>query len=200
MMKVNDKSIIQICIDEFEQKTQIELKLVIEPRANSYKDKIFLILLVSVFLFWGVLHFLEEDFSFIAIYLESITVAVLLYLSLDKFMTIRYFLKSAEKIKNVNERALFHFAKHNMYKTSQRSGLLMYYSRLERTGVFIADSGVQDKIPAEDLTKFQNQFIVALNHPQFVSELGSFIRSFAVYCHTKWPDHTQENEISNEIR
>lgn len=198
-MKSNDKSIIQICIDEFEQKTQIELKLVIEPRAASYKDKIYLILLVAVFLFWGFLHFLEEDFSFIAIYLESIVAIVLLYLSLDQFMTIRYFLKKAEKTKNVQERALFHFAKHNMYKTSQRSGLLMYYSRLERTGIFISDSGVKEKIPAEDLTKFENQFVAALNHPQFVEELGSFIRSFAVYCHMKWPDHTQENEISNEI-
>lgn len=199
MIKVNDKSILQMCVDEFEQKTQIELKLVIEPSANLYKDVIFLILIVFVFFFWGVLHFLEQDFNFSFIYAEAIAACLILYLLLKELQLIQFFISNKVKIKNVNEKALFNFSKHKMYQTKMRSGLLLYYARLEKKGVIVADTGVLEKFSKEEIVKFQLQFERALNHKNFVEELGSFIRSLAIYSHQKWPDETGENEISNEV-
>lgn len=199
MIKAKDKSILQLCVDEFEQKTQVELKLIIEPKAYHYKEIIFLILIGFIFLFWGILHFLEEDFSFVAIYLETIVASVVIFLALDKLQLIQYLISSEQKKKQVQQRALYQFAHHKMYQTKMRSGLLLYYSRLERKALILPDQGVLEKIPKEEIVKFQIQLEKALNHKNFLDETGSFIRSLAIYCHQKWPDETGENEISNEV-
>lgn len=199
MIKTKDKSILQMCIDEFEQKTQIELKLVIEPRAYHYQEIILWIVLGFVFLFWGILHFIEQDFSFLAIYLEAILASIVLYLALNQFQLIQYFVSSDQKKQRVQQRAQYQFSHHKMYQTKMRSGLLMYYARLERKAFMIADVGVLEKISKEDFAKFQSQFENSLNHKNFLDEVGSFIRSLAIYCHQKWPDETGENEISNEV-
>lgn len=199
MMKANDKSILQICIDEFEQKTQVELKLVIEPSSYHYKETILLALLVFVFVFWGVLHFLEQDFNFSFIYIEAIVTCGVLYYLLHQLQLIQFFISKSKKRKNVQQRALYHFSHHKMYQTKLRSGLLLYYARLEKKGALVADAGVIERFSKEDILKFQVQFEKALNHKNFVEELGSFIRSLAIYSHQKWPDETGENEISNEI-
>ncbi len=199
MIKAKDKSLLQMCIDEFEQKTQIELKLVIEPSAYHYLESILGIIIGFIFLFWGVLHFLDQDFSFIAIYLETILASAVLYLLLNKLQLIQFFISAKQKKQRVQQKALFQFAHHKMYHTKMRSGLLMYYARLERKALMIADVGVLEKISKEDFAKFQQQLENALNHKNFLDETGSFIRSFAIYCHNKWPDETGENEISNEV-
>lgn len=199
MIKANDKSILQMCIDEFEQKTQIELKLVIEPSASHYKEAIFFILIIFVFIFWGVLHFLEKDFNFSFIYIEAIASCLIFYFLLKDLQFIRFFISNKNKIENVNVKALYNFSKHRMYQTKMRSGLLLYYARLEKKGIIVADTGVIERFSKVEIDKFQSQFEIALNHKNFVDELGSFIRSLAIYSHQKWPDETGENEISNEV-
>lgn len=199
MIKKNEKDIIISCIEEFEQKTQIELKLVIEPQAYRYWNYILGIALGFNFLFWAVAQAINTDFSFIVLYAESIVVTGLIVIFCYTFMGVRFFVKKQKKMVNVKERALYHFAKEKVYATKMRSGMLLYYSRLERDGVIICDEGVLQKITPEELLNYQNQFVQALNSKKFAAELGAFIRVFGVFCHQKWPDETFENELCNEV-
>lgn len=198
-MLSDQHEMIQNCIDEFEQKTQVELKLVIEPKAKGYWDYVLGICCATILAFFGVLHFLNQEYSFVVIYLEAILLVGMLIVILMPFMGVRFFVSSSLKKKNVKERALFHFSNHKVYNTKLRSGLLLYYSRLERTGVFIFDEGIKQKISTQELDSFQEQFVAALNSKNFAESLGEFIRVFGVFCHQKWPDETFENEIANEV-
>lgn len=199
MIKLPEKKIISKCIEEFELQTQIEFKLIIEKKSYSYNEVIFTILLVFVFIFWGSVHFLEADFDFNIIYFEALFLVIFSYVFLSKLLVIQYFLPENFKLKKAKERALFLFAREKIYKTQLRSGMLLYYSKLEKKGIFIADEGVKEKINPEQLEHWQAEFNRSINSENFIDELGAFIRTFGVFCHRVWPDETFTNELSNEV-
>ncbi|MCK6596787.1 MAG: hypothetical protein L6Q37_00365 [Bdellovibrionaceae bacterium] len=199
MIKLPEKKVISKCIEEFELQTQIEFKLIIEKKAANYSEIIYTLLLVFVFIFWGAVHFFDADFDFNVIYLEALFLVVFNYLFLSKFLVIQYFLPDSLKLRKAKERALFLFAREKIYRTKLRSGMLLYYSKLEKKGIFIVDEGVKEKINPDQLEFWQAEFNRSINSENFIEELGAFIRTFGVFCHRIWPDETFTNELSNEV-
>ncbi len=197
--KKNKKAILVQCIDEFEQKTQIELKLIIERQSRSYWDYVLACCLMSNFLLLAIAHFSQVEENFVLIYFELIFLNLVLFIILHFFMGVQFLLSREKKNFNVMERALFHFSQQKIYMTELRSGLLMYYSRLEKRGIILTDEGVLKKISAAEILKFENELNQAMNKKDFADELGAFIRGFGVFCHQKWPDETFKNELSNDV-
>lgn len=197
--KKNKKAMLIQCIEEFEQKTQIELKLIIERQSRGYWDHVLACCLLSNFVLLAIAHFSQAEENFVLIYFELIFLNLLLVIFLHLFMGMQFLLGRKKKNSNVKERALFHFAQQKMYMTELRSGLLMYYSRLEKRGIILTDEGVLKKISAADILKFESEFNQAMNKKDFANELGAFIRGFGVFCHQKWPDETFKNELSNDV-
>jgi uncharacterized membrane protein len=199
MTKKNKKAIIVQCIEEFEQKTQIELKLIIERQSRSYWDHILACCLLGNFLLLAIAHFSQVEENFVLIYFELLFLNLVLVIFLHVLMGVQFLIGRKKKDSNVKERALFHFSQQKMYMTELRSGLLMYYSRLEKRGMILADEGVLKKISAAELLNFEGEFNQAMNKKDFANELGAFIRGFGVFCHQKWPDETFKNELSNDV-
>ncbi|MBN8538139.1 MAG: hypothetical protein J0M15_13880 [Deltaproteobacteria bacterium] len=197
--KKNKKAIIVQCIEEFEQKTQIELKLIIERQARGYWDHILAYCLLGNFLLLAIAHFSQVEENFVLIYFELIFLNLVLVIFLHLLMGVQFLIGRNKKNSNVEERALFHFSQQKMYMTELRSGMLMYYSRLEKRGIILTDVGVLKKISAAELLNFESEFNQAMNKKDFANELGAFIRGFGVFCHQKWPDETFKNELSNDV-
>ena len=59
------------------------------------------------------------------------------------------FLNSVEVERETFERAVFEFSHHKVYKTKERTGILIYLSILERRVIVLADEGINAKVEPE---------------------------------------------------
>jgi putative membrane protein len=194
-MSINSKQIITRCVEEFESKTQVELVILIRKHCQSYYSYFWFYTLLFVQIFWVSTVLWNDSFSFEVISAESFFLIALSYLLLMKFELIKFLIPKKTKIKNLKNFAAREFQNMGIYNTRLRSGLLILYSRWENECLLLCDKGVKEKLTDKELETFTNEFKDAFTEKNLGESVGSMIRSFGVYWHTKWPNEDDENEI-----
>tara|TARA_B110001454_G_scaffold106457_1_gene100224 strand:+ start:64466 stop:65077 length:612 start_codon:yes stop_codon:yes gene_type:complete len=194
-MSMNSKQILTRCVEEFESKTQVELVVLIRKHCQSYYSYFWFYTLLFVQIFWVATVLWNDSFSFEMISAESFFLIALSYLVLMKFELIKFLIPKKHKIRNLKNFAAREFHNMGIHNTKQRSGLLIIYSRWENECLLLCDKGVRDRLSDKELEAFTNDFKWAFTEKNLGESVGSMIRSFGVYWHTKWPNEDDENEI-----
>lgn len=195
--KIGPKEIISRCVEEFELKTQVELVVLIRKSCDSYLNFFWFYSLLVIQLFWITTLLLDESFSFEAIAIESFVLIGLCYLVLMRFDVLKFLIP--KKIKDRSIRALAHreFSNLSIFETRLRSGVLIVYSHWENQCIMMCDKGIKEKVSNVEIEKFTSDFLLAFTGKDIAESLGSMIRSFGVYWHSKWPNEDDVNEIAH---
>lgn len=100
-----------------------------------------------------------------------------------------------------HEKALASFVTHNLHRTRDRTGILIYFSILERRIEILADSGISEKLPKDYWQKQVNTLIDGIHAGEPVSILVKVIETIGedlAKHFPRLPDDT--NELSDRVR
>jgi putative membrane protein len=78
-------------------------------------------------------------------------------------------------IKKVNERAVRHFMDSGVYKTRDRTGILIFISLFERRVELLADTGISAKIPEENWENIVEGIISGIRKGKIIENLSKAI-------------------------
>ncbi len=139
-------------VEEAEEKTSAELVVAIHPSSGNYRDIDFAC--GAVFAFAGLVFIVFNPWTVHSPIWFPLEVALLFafgYLGCSVCPWLRRRLTTvARRIEQVKQTAQAIFVEENVSHTRERTGVLIYLSRLERQVVVLADLGVTGAVPAEE--------------------------------------------------
>lgn len=162
-LKLTDESFekIQQAVKKSESKTSGEIAVAVVAESASYSVyELFFSLLLGVLLFGILLPFsnkIEETISQLFWSTSFWHLPAFFGVSCFGFTAIMFWVMNIPAVdrliipknikkKTVYNRALRHFVESGVYATSNRSGILIFVSYMEREVIIIADSGINQKI------------------------------------------------------
>lgn len=138
-------------VEEAEEKTSAELVVAIHPRSGNYRDVD--LACGAVLAFAGLAFIVYNPWTVHSPVWFPFEVALLFvigYLGCSVCPWLRRRCTSLERrSEQVRRTAQSIFVEENVSHTRERTGVLIYLSRLERQVVVLADLGVTDAVPAE---------------------------------------------------
>lgn len=184
-----------------EEKTTAEFVVVIHPYSGNYRDVAYLI---GAFIAWLTLIFIlfsEQSFTDYVIPIElPIVFAITAYLA--SFTPLRRWFTSAKRRRQqVSIAAITAFYKEEVSHTRARTGVLIYYSALERNIEILADTGVLAAIPSPEWEKLLAQLLEKEKVAQPAQEIQGIITSLGDFL-AKYLPATEDNpdELPNRPR
>ncbi len=188
-------------IEKAEEKTTAEFVVVVHPYSGSYRDVAYL---VGAFFTWLALIFVlfsEEYFTDYVIPVElPIVFVVTAYLS--SFTPLRRWLTTAKRRRQqVKIAAINEFYQENVTHTRARTGVLIYYSVLERNIEIVADTGILAAMPASEWKKLLAEVLEKEKSPQPAQEIPAIIAKLGEVLAAYLPS-TEDNpdELPNRPR
>lgn len=144
-------------VELIEENSGVELVVALQPRSKSYASYYWAAASISAFLILTVLMFIPTEFWYVTIYAETVGIGVIAAVLLWAFPGILRLLVGEKRLtENTKARAERIFQKAKIYETRERIGILLYFSWFERKVMLITDKGATAMIPADELTKFEN--------------------------------------------
>ena len=160
-IKNEDLDLIKNAVAEAEKTTNGEIALAVIPQSDSYSFVemfaavclAFISFFVMLYFGNGIWQFLETKLwypspkTLTAVIGAGVLVVMLLFFLLINIPALdRLIIPNRIKEARVYARALRHFVECGIYKTSERTGILIFVSILERKVFIIADSGIAEKV------------------------------------------------------
>ncbi len=103
-------------------------------------------------------------------------------------------------IKKVNERAVRHFMDSGVYKTKDRTGILIFISLLERRVELLADTGISAKIPEENWENIVEGIISGIRKGKIIENLSKAILECGKMLSEHFPIGPDDaNELEDNI-
>ena len=156
-----DLDLIKNAVAEAEKTTNGEIALAVIPQSDSYSFvELFAAVCLAFISFFVMLYFgngiwqlLEAKLwypspkTLTAVIGAGVLVVMLLFFLLINIPALdRLIISNRIKEARVYARALRHFVECGIYKTAERTGILIFVSILERKVFIIADSGIAEKV------------------------------------------------------
>ncbi len=107
-----------------------------------------------------------------------------------------------KKIRNqkVTERATRYFMESGVYNTKDRTGILIFISIMERRVELLADSGINEKIPAEKWQNIVDNIIKGIKQKEVVVHLTKSINECGNLLAEHFPIQSDDkNELTDNI-
>ena len=160
-IKNEDLDLIKNAVAEAEKTTNGEIALAVIPQSDSYSFvELFAAVCLAFISFFVMLYFgngiwklLETKLwypspkTLTAVIGAGVFVVMLLFFLLINIPALdRLIIPNRIKEARVYARALKHFVECGIYKTAERTGILIFVSILERKVFIIADSGIAEKV------------------------------------------------------
>ena len=160
-IKPKDLDLIKNAVAEAEKTTNGEIALAVIPQSDSYSFvELFAAVCLAFISFFVMLYFGNGIWQLIetklwypspktltAVIGAGVFVVMLLFFLLINIPALdRLIIPNRIKEARVYARALKHFVECGIYKTAERTGILIFVSILERKVFIIADSGIAEKV------------------------------------------------------
>ena len=191
--KISDK------IGEVEKTTAGELKVHVVGRSDSYFS-LRLVAATVVGIAGGKIlsfgHPMLESYS-----LElAVIFGLLAWAIFCSPMVVRYVVPKKSQRRSVHHRAKLSFLENGVYKTRDRSGILIFISALERRVEILADEGIHNRVGVDGWQKYLSQIIEGIRDgcagDRIVDTLGSIGQELADAFPPR-PD--DENELTDAV-
>ncbi len=203
-----EKEKISTIIQEAEKKTSGEIVIFVVHESDDYieshlKSALFFNLLSVLFIFSIQVFPVDLYYNF-DLYSSSLLIFtatafgfILCYIPFFK----KLFISKADIDKKVNDRAKLAFLDREVFKTKQRTGILIFLSFFEKKVVVLADSGIHQKVKQESWQEVVKLIINGIHN----NDLASGIKEAVHYCGNLLEtsgltiSRDDQNELSNEI-
>ena len=104
-------------------------------------------------------------------------------------------------LEKVNQRAVRHFMESGVYRTKDRTGILIFISSLERRVELLADQGISEKIPQEKWNSIVQHIIDGIRSHQLTRHLADAINECGTLLAEHFPIQPDDiNELKDDIR
>ena len=172
-----DLNAIREKVETVEKRTSGEIALAIIKQSDSYAaieltvasfvafifGVIFTIFAGRIQAFLSKFYWLPSISLFASLFLIfTSTVFLLTYLFLNISSSERIFIPKSVRLAKTKRRAYLHFFESGLYKTKERSGILIFVSVLERTVIVFADEGINAKVEQSEWNEICQSLILSL--------------------------------------
>jgi len=219
MSKINftdqEKEIIRNAVHKAESKTSGEIATAVIKESDKYAiyELTFAVLIGFLYLV-GLLFFynnIEEslknmmwDYSsqyLLMFYgLSTFLVITLIYIIANFPFIDRLIVPKKVMEEKVNQRAVRYFMESGVYRTKDRTGILIFISQLERRVELLADQGISEKIPQEKWDSIVQHIIAGIRSNQLIKHLGEAIEECGNLLSEHFPIQADDiNELKDDI-
>ncbi len=198
-----------------ESKTSGEIATAVIPESGTYAVyellfaviTTFVLFTVSLFFFVDIENFIKRFFwdysSYNAVMVFGFAIFViifLLYFAYNIPFLDRLIVPKKVMEQQVKERALRFFTESGVYKTKDRTGILIFISFLERKVEVIADSGIAEKIEQKEWDSIVATIVNGIKSGNFVDSLVEAIEKCGYLLEKHFPISKDDvNELSDNI-
>ncbi len=188
-------------VEAIEAESGVEIVATVMPRATRYWH---------VYLLWGIIPamlvltfmmFLEAEFWYVLIYLETIGALILggaLPWIFSGLVRLSVGKKGLRKEAENAARALFQRA--GMVETEDRIGVLIVYNSFERLAVVVPDTGAEEFIPPDELAVIQEGADAAIAQRDAAQGILDHLDSLVPMMRNYIPrDINDINELPDEL-
>jgi len=198
-----------------ESKTSGEIATAVIPESGTYAVyellfaviTTFVLFTVSLFFFVDIENFIKRFFwdysSYNAVMVFGFAIFViifLLYFAYNIPFLDRLIVPKKVMEQQVKERALRFFTESGVYKTKDRTGILIFISFLERKVEVIADSGIAEKIEQKEWDGIVATIVNGIKSGNFVDSLVEAIEKCGYLLEKHFPISKDDvNELSDNI-
>jgi putative membrane protein len=205
MLSKQEIKLVEDAVARAELKTSGEIVPLIVNESQSYSFVYFIpalcgFLLASLYLFltdntWG------EPRTFTNIVLTQMTgMIVLSTLPLFPFIR-RLLIRKKTMTASVNQASLSNFIATGLMETRDRTGILIYLSRFERTAVILADKGIHDKVTDNYWQDIVDTIVTGIKQKKTGEALVKAIDAMGDKLSEHFPPREDDtDEISNKVR
>ena len=188
-------------VEAIEAESGVEIVATVMPRATRYWH---------VYLLWGIIPamlvltfmmFLEAEFWYVLIYLETIGALILggaLPWIFSDLVRLSVGKKGLRKEAENAARALFQRA--GMVETRERIGILVVFAWFEKEVILIPDRGAEEMIPPDELETLDNRLSEVFSHPDpanaILEQLATMKNTLKLYIPR---DIHDINELPDEL-
>ncbi|MBN2403569.1 MAG: TPM domain-containing protein [Spirochaetes bacterium] len=143
----SDKKKIQNAVKEIEKITSGEIVPMVVSSSYSYPVSNYIGGFIFAFIIALLCVFILEDenlWLFLSIFMPAF---IVMYVLIKYSMTVKkLFISDKEINEEVEEAAITQFFKHQLYKTKDQTGILLYISVFEKKVWILADHGINSKV------------------------------------------------------
>jgi putative membrane protein len=186
---------------ELEKGSSAEVVVAILPRTQRYLHVPLLMGLAFSVVTLTLLMFLDTEFWYIHIYLDTVAAMlagiglIWIFPGLGRMMV-----GEKEMQKQVEIRARSMFQKAGIHETRHRTGLLVVFSWLEQQAVIVADKGVLEALPPAALEQLQTQALAAIRAGDAADEILKFLQAAAPVMREFLPQREDDtNELPDDL-
>ncbi|PIE98815.1 MAG: hypothetical protein CR988_01540 [Treponema sp.] len=177
----NSLSKIKDAVLDAEKKTNGEIAVAVIGQSQAYSVfELFWAFIVGLFVVFALTVFVEPIYAWLStfswtpsvrfipiffILIFTVVVAVLFFLFNTPTID-RLIIPKTVKNREVYYRALRHFVESGVYKTKERSGILIFISVMERRVIVLADEGISSKIEQSEWNRICDNLIAKIKAKQ----------------------------------
>jgi len=132
---------------------------------------------------------------------STFLVIALAYLAANFPLIDRLIVPRRVMLEKVSQRAVRHFMESGVYRTKDRTGILIFISSLERRVELLADQGISQKIPQEKWNSIVQLIIDGIRSHQLTPRLAEAINECGTLLAEHFPIQPGDvNELKDDIR
>jgi len=195
-----NSDVLSRCIAEIEARTRAEVVLSIQKASGEYRDVDLRFASMAGFAFIVYVLFTHheippESIPLPLLGLYGLTVALIRYTPLRRWLTPRR--RRDRQVRKAAD-ALFHRLR--IHQTQGRTGVLLYFSKLEQKALILADSGATPAFPEDTRREYENQLAHACRRDsELEQKLGGVLRTLGVHLERTLPPEEDETLRKNEL-
>jgi putative membrane protein len=189
------------CITEAESRTRAEVVLALREASGNYRDIDYLLGFSASFLVLILILFLPHE-------IHPLSVPLPILLAFLGMAWVSTALKLGARLSprkrrqaQVRSTALELFSDHIQGKTRERTGILIYISRLENEAWILADQQVREALGLERITELEQRFRDAIpgGSAQFEFRIGAPLRTLGVALENALPPESNPEHRDNQL-
>lgn len=215
-LTAQNKEQISKAVTEAEKSTSGEIAVVVAKQSSDYAvyELTFAVIIGLIFMILGLIFYSEIDTMIMNMIWSSSKIITTSVIGLGTFVVIilfyilanipfidRLIIPKSIKNEKVREKAQLSFMNYEVGKTRDRTGILIFISKLERRVEILADVGISAVYPHDSWQKQVDRIIAGIKNKQFSEELEKVILDLGQVLAKNFPikdDNT--NELPNKVR
>ncbi|MCK5072689.1 MAG: TPM domain-containing protein, partial [Bacteriovoracaceae bacterium] len=191
---------IKRCVEEVEKTTSGEIVPAIVPKSDFYPGALWRIAFAFSLLFTYVFYYFIDDLPFSYYMVVEILLIPVGFLVARIPFIFRLAITSRELEEEVYQRALEMFHSQGVVNTRDRSGILIFVSKLERKIIILADSGINSKIPEKFWDKIVEKMVPKIKSGKLADAFCDAIEECGEQLTKNFPIKSDDqNELPNDV-
>ncbi len=211
-----DKEIISQAVAKAEKNTSGEIAVVVAKQSCDYAiyELTFAVLVGLVFMVLSLIYFPNIDSFIKDMFWSNSPILTTSIIGLGTFaiITVFYFLANlpfidrliipkSVKEEKVKEKADLCFLEYGVSNTRDRTGVLIFISKLEKKVMILADTGIAQVYSNDSWQKQVDRIINGIKTKNFTAELSEVIREIGQVLSQNFPIKSDDtNELSDHVR